>query len=113
VSGKTWPSQVAREIAAANQCADKIVFFEELSTKVTIPIQADVIISDLHGVLPLLEHHIPSIADARKRFLAPGGTLISREDRSWAAVVEAPEHYTKIVEPWERNMLGQDLTPAR
>jgi protein arginine N-methyltransferase 1 len=105
--------QVAREIAAANNCADKIEFFEDISTKVTIPTRADVIISDLRGVLPLFEHHIPSIADARQRLLAPGGTLIARKDSIWAAVVEAPEVYGKIVDPWDRNCLGQDLRIAR
>src|SRR5579871_6882517 len=81
--------EVAREIAAANQCADKITFFENISTKVAIPVPADVIVSDLRGVLPLFEGHIPAIVDARRRFLAPGGTLIARRDRILAAVVES------------------------
>ena len=105
--------QVAREIAAANRCADKITFFEDLSEKIRIPSKADVIIADLHGALPLFERHVPTIADARKRFLAPGGTLIGREDRIWVAIVEAPQQYAKIVEPWERNMFGLDMGPAR
>jgi protein arginine N-methyltransferase 1 len=105
--------QVAREIAAANQCADKIEFFEDLSTNVTIPVRADVIVSDLRGVLPLYSHHIPSIVDARRRFLAPGGTLIGREDRIWVAIVEAPERYSRIVGPWARDLAGQDLSLAR
>ncbi len=41
--------QVAREIAAANRCADKIEFFEDLSTNVSIPVKADVIVSDMRG----------------------------------------------------------------
>jgi type I protein arginine methyltransferase len=105
--------QVAREIAAANHCADKIEFFEDVSKNVTIPIRADVIVSDLRGVLPLYSDHIPSIADARRRFLAPGGTLIGREDRVWAAVVEAPQRYSNIVGPWAGDLPGQDLSPAR
>ena len=105
--------QVAREIAAANHCADKITFFEDLSEKIRIPSKADVIIADLHGALPLFERHVPTIADARKRFLAPGGTLIGLEDRIWVAIVEALEQYAKIVEPWERNMFGLDMGPAR
>jgi len=105
--------QLAREIAVANCCADKIEFIEALSTDVTLPVRADVIVSDMRGVLPLLEQHIPSIVDARRRFLAPGGTLIGRKDRIWAAIVEAPERYGKTVDPWERNILGQDLSPAR
>jgi protein arginine N-methyltransferase 1 len=105
--------QLAREIAVLNQCSDKIEFFEDLSTNVTIPVRADVVVSDLRGILPLFERHIPSIADARQRFLAPGGTLIGRRDRIWAAVVEAPQTYSKIVDPWDRNPLGQNLAVAR
>lgn len=105
--------QVAREVAIANQCDDKIIFFDARSTKITVPVQTDVIVSDMRGILPLFEHHIPSIADARRRFLAPGGTLIPRKDAMWAAVVEAPEAYGKIVEPWELSLLGQDLAAAR
>jgi protein arginine N-methyltransferase 1 len=105
--------QIAREIAAANQCGDKIEFFEEFSTKVTIPVLADVIVSDMRGVLPLFGQHIPSIVDARRRFLASGGTLIARTDRIWAAIVDAPKEYSKIVDPWDRNPLGQDLGVAR
>ena len=105
--------QVAREIAVANDCADKIEFLEDISTRVTISTRADIIISDLRGILPLFGHHIRSIADARRRFLAPGGILIARKDRIWAAVVEAPETYGKIVDPWDRNNLGQNLTVAK
>lgn len=105
--------QLAREIAAANRCADKIEFLEDVAMKVTIPVRADVIVSDMRGTLPLYESHIPSIVDARRRFLAPSGTLIARKDRIWAAIVEAPVEYGKIVDPWDRNSLGQDLSVAR
>ena len=105
--------QVAREIAAANGCADKIEFFEELSHRVTLPIRADVILSDLRGVLPFFERHIPTIADARRRFLAPGGTMIPRKDTVWAAIVDAPKPYGELVDPWEQNLLGQNLNLAR
>jgi len=105
--------QVAREVAAANGCADKIEFLEELSTRVTLPARADVILSDLRGVLPLFQHHIPAIVDARRRLLAPSGTMIPQEDTLWAAIVEAPKRYEELVGPWEDNPLGQDLGPAR
>jgi protein arginine N-methyltransferase 1 len=105
--------QVAREIAAANGCADRIEFIEDLSTRVTLPIQADVIVSDLRGILPLFQTHLPSIADARRRFLAPGGTLIPKRDALWASIAEAPEQYSKVMGAWEKDVLGQDLSPAR
>ena len=105
--------QVAREVAAANGCADKIEFFEELSSRVTLPLRADVVFSDLRGVLPLFQRHIPAIVDARRRFLAPGGTLIPRKDTLWAAIVEAPKQYSELVDAWDHNPFGQDLSPAR
>ena len=83
--------QVAREIAAANGYADRIEFIQAISTQVTLPERADVIVSDLGGVLPWFQRHIPSIVDARARFLAPGGVLIPQQDVGWAAVVEAHE----------------------
>src|SRR5437016_11881319 len=73
--------QVAREVAAANGCADKIEFFEELSDRVMLPGRADVILSDLRAVLPLFQRHIPAIIDARSRFLAPGGAMIPERIR--------------------------------
>src|SRR6185295_6250505 len=102
--------QVARDIAQANGCADKIEFIEDLSTRITLPTRADVIISDLRGVLPLFQHHLPSIIDARRRFLAPGGALIPNKDAIWAAIVEAPKQYAGIVDPWKSNDV--DLSPA-
>ena len=105
--------QVAREVAAANGYKDKIEFFEQFSNHVTLPTRADVIVSDLRGVLPLLERHIPAIVDARVRFLAPGGTLIPRKDTLWVAIAEASKPYGALVDPWDRNAFGQDLSPAR
>ncbi len=98
--------QVAREVAAANGCADKIDFIEEFSDRVTLPLRADVILSDLRGVVPLFQRHIPAIVDARRRFLAPGGALIPRTDTMWAAIVKAPEQYSELVDPWDNNPLG-------
>src|SRR6266404_8533622 len=67
---------LAREMASANGCSDRVTFIQGLSTNVVLPERADVIISDLVGVLPLYGRHIPSITDARNRFMAPGGALI-------------------------------------
>ena len=93
---------VAREAAVANGCADRIEFFESLSTEITLPEPATIIISDLRGVLPWFEQHIPSIIDARQRLLAHSGVLIPRRDVIWAAVVEAPEQYDDLVGPWQK-----------
>jgi protein arginine N-methyltransferase 1 len=93
---------VAREAALANGCADRIEFFESLSIEITLPEPATVIISDLRGVLPWFEQHIPSIIDARERLSVRGGVLIPRRDLLWAALIEAPEQYQDLVGPWRR-----------
>ncbi len=105
--------QVAREVAVANGCAAKIEFFEQLSDRVALPVRADIALSDLRGILPFFQRHIPTIVDARRRFLGAGGILIPRKDTLWAAIVEAPKLYGELVDPWEKNPFGQDLRPAR
>src|SRR5207244_7491280 len=94
---------LAHEIASANGYADRIDFIHGVSNKINLPEQVDVIVSDLRGVLPLFDHHLPSIIDARRRFLAPGGTLIPQQDVLRAAVVDASDVYSSYVAPWNGN----------
>ena len=105
--------QVAREIAAANGLTDRIVFHQEYSTKLSLPEPADVIIADLRGVLPLFQHNLPALADARRRHLLAGGVLIPRRDVLWAAVVECPEVYRRHVTVWNENAGGFNFDAAR
>jgi type I protein arginine methyltransferase len=101
---------IAREAAVANGFADRIEFFQDLSTEVTLPEPATIVISDLRGVLPWFQQHIPSIIDARRRLLADGGVLIPRRDVLWAAVVEAADRYEEIVGPWRTPQFDLDLS---
>ena len=82
---------VARELAAANGYADRIRFIQDISTRVTLPEAADVVVSDLHGVLPGYQDHLPTIIDARRRFLSTGGHLIPLRDTLMAAAISAAE----------------------
>lgn len=101
---------LAREVAAANGFADRIEFFENFSTEITLREPANIIVSDLRGVLPWFQQHIPSIIDARARLLARGGVLIPHRDILWAAVVEAPDRYEELVGPWRHNKFELDLS---
>ena len=105
--------QVARELARANGYADRIEFVEALSTAVSLPERADVIVSDIGGALPWFHQHIPAIIDARRRFLKPGGVVIPESDTAWSVVVEAPEAYAKHTAGWGREPFGFDLDVAR
>jgi protein arginine N-methyltransferase 1 len=104
---------VAREIAAENGYADRIVFIQDRSTRISLPERAPVIVSDMRGVLPLFEHHLTAIADARRRLLSPDGVLIPRCDALWVAVVDAPEPYRRIAAHPADFGNGLDLRAAR
>jgi protein arginine N-methyltransferase 1 len=92
--------EMARELVRANGMADRVTFFQALSTDVTLPERADVIVADLRGSLPLLGHHFAAIADARERLLAPGGTLLPQRDDLRVAPVRDPELHKKVTRPW-------------
>ena len=98
------------EAAEANNCRGRITIVRGISTNYVAPANADVIISDLRGVLPLFEQHLPTIIDARQRLLAPGGRLIPARDTLRAALVEHSQSYLPYSEPWARNKLGVDLS---
>jgi protein arginine N-methyltransferase 1 len=92
---------LASELARENGFADRIEFFQDNSTHITLPEKADIIVSDLRGVLPLYGGHIPTIIDARLRHLAPGGVLIPKRDTIRVSLVEAPRVYNELIAPWD------------
>ncbi|MEO1489070.1 MAG: 50S ribosomal protein L11 methyltransferase [Pseudomonadota bacterium] len=97
-------------IARANGFADRITVIRDLSTRFTPERKADVLVSDIRGVTPLFQHHIPTIIDARERLLAPGGHQIPLRDRIVIAPVHAPRHYLPCERPWLANNFALDLT---
>jgi protein arginine N-methyltransferase 1 len=104
---------VAGELAAANGFTDRIEFIRAMSTDVDLPEPADVIVSDLRGVLPLQGPHIPTVRDAVARFLAPDGVLIPERDVIWLAPVDDPGLYRDLVAPWDGHPEGLEFDVAR
>ena len=104
--------QVAREISRDNGLEDRITFIQETSNSSSLPERVDVIVSDMRGNLPLFSCHIPSIIDARERFLVDGGALIPQRDELFVAPVDAPEIYDGIAGPWSDNDTGLDMSAA-
>ena len=92
---------LARMLAAANGFDDRIEFIQDISTNITLPELADVVVSDLRGILPLFSHHIPSMIDARQRHLSPSGVLIPRQDTLFIALVESRHTYKNLVQAWD------------
>jgi protein arginine N-methyltransferase 1 len=97
---------VARENALANGLADRIEWIQDFSTNVQLPEKADVVVSDLRGILPLFNKHIPAIIHARRNFLAESGRLIPERDILWMALVELREEET---EKWDPAQVGLTL----
>jgi type I protein arginine methyltransferase len=104
---------VARQIAVANGCADRIQFFPSDSRKTELPERVDVIVSDIRGVLPLFNGTLASLQDAKKRFLTPNGVMIPRRDVVKAAIIAAGEIYSGLVAPWSACVAGTELSIPR
>jgi precorrin-6B methylase 2 len=103
--------QIAAELAAAHDYANRVRIIQDLSTRTELPELADILVSDIRGVLPWFSGHIPSIIDARDRLLRPTGILIPQADIVSIAVVESEAIYTRRTSPWHADSLGVDLSP--
>jgi type I protein arginine methyltransferase len=104
--------ELAREIAAANGFADRIEFIPKMSTESALPEPVNVIVSDVHGVLPFFGKSLVSLIDARERFLAAGGHMIPRSETLWIAGISAPEIYEKHIGPWNSKPYEFDTSAA-
>ena len=98
---------VGAELARVNGCSDRIEFIQNVSTRVSLD-PVDVMVSDLRGVLPLLDEHIPAIVDARRRLLKPGGIQIPARDTLWMTLTEGVGDASGSAAPGKH---GIDLEP--
>ncbi|MGI8480500.1 MAG: 50S ribosomal protein L11 methyltransferase [Chthoniobacterales bacterium] len=106
--------QVAREVVHANGFSQQVTFHQAMSFQVELPHPCDVLVTDPRGVLPLYQQAIPTIIDARRRLLKPGGVLIPQRDTIWGALVEAPDIYDEHFDnAWRSANDGFDLEAAR
>lgn len=97
-------------LAQANGFADRIEVVRDMSTRYTPEARADVIVSDCRGSLPLYEHHIATIRDARERLLAPGGSLMPMRDTIRIALASSAASHRQVGYPWRKNRYGLDLS---
>jgi protein arginine N-methyltransferase 1 len=91
---------ILKEVIAENGYADRVECIQALSTEVTLPERADVVIADLRGALPIYENNLGAIVDARERHLAPGGTLIGTRDTIRVVTISAGGMYERLFGPW-------------
>src|SRR6266481_1793428 len=103
---------LAKQLASANGLAERIKFLQSDSRRTELPERVNVIVSDIRGTLPLFEHAIPSLEDARRRLLAPGGILIPQRDTLMVALAEADVYYSSLTAPWNLSMQDLDLSSS-
>lgn len=92
--------EVAREIAAANGYGERIRFHRAVSSELSLPEQADVLVSDLRGSLPVHGSHLAAIVDARMRLLSPGARVIPLSDTIRVVPVEDAAMRAEIAGRW-------------
>lgn len=68
--------EVARRVAADNGLADRVHFIKAFSAHVDLPERVDVVVADQIGNFGFNAGIVEYFADARERFLKPGGVLI-------------------------------------
>src|SRR5271155_3038612 len=102
----------ARQLAEANGFADRIEFLHGDSKQIQLAERANVIVSDIRGALPIFGDALPTVEDARKRFLIEGGVQIPRRDTIYAAILEIPDYYKRLVSTWKDLVGGLELTAA-
>lgn len=88
---------------------DRIECLARRSQDVELPERADVIVSDVRGILPMGPGSLSAILDARDRFLEPTGTLVPAVDTLWGAFVESEDAWRRVRSPWLDHPVGLDL----
>jgi len=104
--------ELAKQIARENKLFDRIIFIRSHSREVLLPQKADVVIAEVIGSFGLEEGICTTIADARNRFLKPGGKLIPSMLNLFIVPVEATELFSQI-NYWGKHPYGIDFSTAR
>lgn len=99
---------VARAIVRANGLDDRITLIKEHSLRVELPERVDVVVADQLGPFGLEAGMFEAYADARRRHLKPGGTLIPGRLDLLAAPITSEALWADVAF-WDRPVAGVDL----
>ncbi len=105
--------ELARNFYRVNGFADRVVCVKEISTRVSLPERADVVVADQIGRFGFEAGVWEYFTDARARLLKPGASSIPSAIELWTVPVEAPSLW-KQVDFWrEERPAGFDVSPGR
>jgi SAM-dependent methyltransferase len=80
----------AAALFAANGVGDRVQVLRGWSTRLDVPEPADLVVSEVIGKDPLDERVLEIVADARRRWLRPGGRMIPRRIEILGTPVSLP-----------------------
>lgn len=110
------PSPVLRitdEIIKKNGLCDTIQCLNGRIEEIDLPEKVDLIISVCTGNFLLAEDLLPSLLNARDRFLKPGGKLLPDRAVMQVAPVRSADFYKRNIACWSNKISGIEFTPAR
>ena len=107
---KTDVIHLARQLARANSCEDRIEFIQKNSTEVELPEQADVLVSETLGSFAIDENTLAFTCDAVRRFLKPSARIIPQALELYVAPLDDVAVYNKL-DFW-RHIPDLDFSPA-
>jgi type I protein arginine methyltransferase len=81
---------LGRHLAAANGCADRIVFHHLDVAHLRLADRVDVVVSDLRGPTPFAGRSLAVLLDVRQRLLRRGGIMIPSADVLFVAPARTP-----------------------
>jgi len=87
---------LAREICRANGFLDRVTFIRGWSTEIELPEKIDVVVADQIGNFGFNTGLVRFFADARERFLKPGGILVPSSVDLYAVPVECPAVFADV-----------------
>ncbi len=104
--------ELAQILCQQNGFSDKVVFINEWSTRVSLPEQADVLITETIGNIGFDEGIIGWILDAKKRNLKPNARIVPHTLTLCAVPVQTKKDYDDV-RRWDADFYGLNFSAAR
>ncbi|QQS41200.1 MAG: 50S ribosomal protein L11 methyltransferase [Acidobacteriota bacterium] len=104
--------RLVEETAKEKGFADRLVVIQKHSSEIELSEKANLLVSDIHGGLPLHESGLESIIDARNRLLTRDAVMLPEAETVFFALSEAEEIYEKHVSVFLREYEGFSLPAA-
>ncbi len=98
--------ELAKALVRENGYEDRVVFLRGNSRKIDLPERADLVVSETIGTFVFSEDILPTLVDARERFLKSRGVMIPERIKVYLVPVES---FREGIGFWEKPLRGFDF----